>query len=43
VTLEMYAENEPAARAYRAVGFVERGRYASALLGGGPAAPDAEE
>jgi RimJ/RimL family protein N-acetyltransferase len=43
VTLEMYAGNEPAARAYRAVGFVERGRYMSALIHGGPPSPDAEE
>ena len=43
VTLEMYAGNEPAARAYRAVGFVERGRYMSALIHGGPSSPDAEE
>ena len=43
VTLEMYAGNEAAARAYRAVGFVERGRYMSALIRGGPASPDAEE
>ena len=43
VTLEMYAGNEPAARAYRAVGFVERGRYMSALILGGPSSPDAEE
>jgi ribosomal protein S18 acetylase RimI-like enzyme len=43
VTLEMYAGNEPAARAYRAVGFAERGRYMSALIHGGPSSPDAEE
>ncbi|MEY4170218.1 MAG: hypothetical protein RLZ94_1291 [Actinomycetota bacterium] len=43
VTLEMYAGNEAAARAYRAVGFVERGRYMSALIHGGPSSPDAEE
>jgi ribosomal protein S18 acetylase RimI-like enzyme len=43
VTLEMYAGNEPAARAYRSVGFVERGRYMSALIHGGPPSPDAEE
>ena len=34
VWLEMYADNEAAARAYRAVGFTELGRYRSALLHG---------
>jgi ribosomal protein S18 acetylase RimI-like enzyme len=43
VNLEMYAGNEAAARAYRAVGYVERGRYMSGLISGGPSSPDAEE
>ena len=43
VNLEMYAGNEAASRAYRAVGFVETGRYRSALIDGRPSAPDAEE
>jgi ribosomal protein S18 acetylase RimI-like enzyme len=42
VNLEMYAGNEAAARAYRSVGFLEQGRYMSALLGGGLSSPDAE-
>lgn len=41
VWLEMYADNAAAARAYRAVGFEERGRYRSALLDG-PSSPDSE-
>lgn len=43
VNLEMYADNEAAARAYRVVGFVEVGRYMSGLISGGPSSPDAEE
>ncbi|MFM1967007.1 MAG: hypothetical protein RL134_2732 [Actinomycetota bacterium] len=43
VNLEMYAANEAAGRAYRAVGFDERGRYMSALIDGGASSPDAEE
>ncbi|MEY3734762.1 MAG: hypothetical protein RL347_2121 [Actinomycetota bacterium] len=43
VNLEMYAGNEAAARAYKAVGFVEVGGYMSALISGGPSSPDAEE
>ena len=42
VTLEMYVDNVAAARAYRAAGFLEQGRYLSASLHG-PASPDAEE
>jgi GNAT superfamily N-acetyltransferase len=42
VNLEMYAGNDHAARAYRAVGFVEQGRFLSAHLHG-PSSPDAEE
>lgn len=41
VWLEMYADNEAAARAYRAVGFEELGRYRSALLHG-PSSPASE-
>ena len=41
VWLEMYADNAAAARAYRAVGFEERGRYRSALLDG-PSSPASE-
>jgi ribosomal protein S18 acetylase RimI-like enzyme len=43
VNLEMYAGNEAAGRAYGAVGHVERGRYMSGLISGGPSSPDAEE
>ena len=43
VNLEMYAANEAAGHAYRAVGFVEQGRYMSALIDGGESSPDAEE
>lgn len=43
VNLEMYAGNEAAAHAYRSVGYVERGRYMSGLIFGGPSSPDAEE
>lgn len=39
--LEMYADNAAAARAYRAVGFDEVGRYRSALLHG-PSSPASE-
>lgn len=41
VWLEMYADNDAAARAYRAVGFEELGRYRSALLYG-PSSPASE-
>ena len=41
VWLEMYADNAVAARAYRAVGFEEMGRYRSALLDG-PSSPASE-
>ena len=41
VWLEMYADNEAAARAYRAVGFDEMGRYRSALRDG-PSSPASE-
>lgn len=41
VWLEMYADNGPAARTYRAVGFEEVGRYRSALLHG-PSSPVSE-
>ena len=41
VWLEMYADNAVAARAYRAVGFEEVGRYRSALLHG-PSSPASE-
>ena len=41
VWLEMYADNAAAARAYRAVGFEEMGRYRSALLHG-PSSPASE-
>ena len=41
VWLEMYADNAAAARAYRAVGFEELGRYRSALLDG-PSSPASE-
>jgi ribosomal protein S18 acetylase RimI-like enzyme len=43
VNLEMYAGNDAAGRAYRAAGFVERGRYMSALIDKGASSPDAEE
>ncbi len=43
VNLEMYAANEAAGHAYRAAGFVEQGRYMSALIDGGESSPDAEE
>lgn len=43
VNLEMYAGNQAAARAYRSVGFLERGCYMSALVAGGASSPDAEE
>lgn len=42
VCLEMYAGNEAAARAYRAVGFEEWGRYRSASVVG-PSSPASEE
>lgn len=38
VNLEMYADNLPAAAVYRSSGFVERGRYRSALILPSPAA-----
>ena len=41
VWLEMYADNAAAARAYRAVGFEEMGRYRSALRDG-PSSPASE-
>ena len=41
VWLEMYADNAAAARAYRAVGFEEMGRYRSAMLDG-PSSPASE-
>ena len=41
VWLEMYADNAAAARAYRAVGFEEMGRYRSALREG-PSSPASE-
>ena len=42
VWLEMYADNEAAARVYRAVGFQELGRYQSALLNG-PSSPASDD